>query len=116
MNTLQINIENYLDYCTKQKRLDAKTIKAYQIDLLQFRNQIDVQESSKITTDILEAYIATLHQNFKPKTVKRKLASIDNTKYSIITSLWYDYYIHIHTRGIIMNNLIKENIARNYFF
>ena len=34
MNNLQINIENYLEYCRTQKRLDSKTIKAYCIDFV----------------------------------------------------------------------------------
>ena len=33
MNTLPQIIKNYLKNCQEQKRLDAKTIKAYQIDL-----------------------------------------------------------------------------------
>ena len=36
MNTLPQIIKNYLKNCQEQKRLDAKTIKAYQIDLTQF--------------------------------------------------------------------------------
>ena len=36
MNNLQTRIEEYLKYCKIQKRLDAKTLKAYKIDLAQF--------------------------------------------------------------------------------
>ena len=32
--------ENYLEYCQTQKCLDEKTLKAYQIDLRQFSEQI----------------------------------------------------------------------------
>ena len=35
MNNLQTRIEEYLKYCKIQKRLDAKTLKAYKIDLAQ---------------------------------------------------------------------------------
>lgn len=76
MNNLQILIANYLEYCQNQKRLDSKTINAYRIDLRQFSEQNISKDVSNITTDMLENYIATLHQKYKPKTVKRKIASI----------------------------------------
>lgn len=38
MNTIKLHIKNYLNYCSLQKRLDSKTIKAYHIDLSQFVN------------------------------------------------------------------------------
>ncbi len=76
MNDLPILIDNYLEYCKNQKRLDAKTIKAYRIDLSQFSKQNIAPNASDITSDMLENYVATLHQKFKPKTVKRKIASL----------------------------------------
>lgn len=76
MNTLQIQQTNYLDYCKYQKRLDEKTLKAYRIDLTQFTNQISVNDLLAITPDLLEKFIGQLHQNYKPKTVKRKIASL----------------------------------------
>lgn len=76
MNNLQSHINTYLEYCKSQKRLDAKTLKAYRIDLNQFSNQIETNDISNISSLILEEYIATLHQKYKPKTVKRKLASL----------------------------------------
>lgn len=76
MNDLQILIDNYLEYCKNKKRLDTKTIKAYRIDLSQFSKQNIAPNASDITSDMLENYVATLHQKFKPKTVKRKIASL----------------------------------------
>lgn len=76
MNNLKTIINNYLTYCQYQKRLDSKTIKAYRIDLTQFITQIAIEEISDITSDTLEQYIIALHQTYKPKTVKRKIASI----------------------------------------
>ncbi|MDE6853321.1 MAG: tyrosine-type recombinase/integrase [Lachnospiraceae bacterium] len=75
MNNLQTNIKNYLNYCQSQKRLDTKTLKAYRIDLKQFGRHIPTTNITAITSDMLEIYIANLHQNFAPKTVKRKIAS-----------------------------------------
>jgi integrase/recombinase XerD len=76
MNNLQIFVENYLDFCSTQKRLDEKTLKAYKIDLRQFSEQSSSQDITKIRTEMLEEYIAKLHQQYKPKTVKRKIASL----------------------------------------
>ena len=76
MSKSQHNIENYLNYCQYQKRLDSKTIKAYRIDLQQFLKDCNLDMIEKITPTQLEAYIYQLHQKYKPKTVKRKIASI----------------------------------------
>lgn len=76
MNYLQNYIENYLQYCCNQKQLDSKTTKAYRTDLTQFSAQFVLGEPTQITPDILEKYIATLHQKYSPKTVKRKIASL----------------------------------------
>lgn len=75
MENLQTQINNYLIYCREQKRLDSKTLKAYQIDLKQFCSDILTTEVKQITPDIIEKYISKLHQTYKPKTAKRKLAS-----------------------------------------
>ncbi len=75
MNT-QTHITNYLKYCKGQKLLDEKTLKAYQIDLMQFHSKIAGTDISKITPGMLEDYIGSLHLNYKPKTVKRKIASV----------------------------------------
>lgn len=76
MNTLKTHIENYLNFCKLQKCLDDKTIKAYKIDLTQFSIIVQEKDISKISTNSLELYIAFLHQTYKPKTAKRKIASI----------------------------------------
>lgn len=76
MSDLQTHIKNYLKYCEYQKRLDEKTLKAYRIDLRQFSEQCCSIEISDITPEILETYIAKLHQQYQPKTVKRKIASL----------------------------------------
>lgn len=75
MTTLSTQIEIYLKYCKSQKRLDEKTIKAYRIDLRQFA-EFTTLEIGDITPDILENYIAGLHQKYQPKTAKRKIASL----------------------------------------
>ena len=76
MNNLNEQISKYLEYCQYQKRLDEKTLKAYRIDLRQFTEQIPPTDIPNISQAILEDYIVYLHQNYKPKTVKRKIASV----------------------------------------
>lgn len=76
MNHLQTHTQNYLEYCRTQKCLDEKTLKAYRIDLKQFSAQIPVSGISTITSAELETYIAYLHRRYKPRTVKRKIASL----------------------------------------
>lgn len=76
MDTLNECIKNYLEYCNFQKCLDTKTLKAYRIDLRQFSDQIRTIAIYEITAASLEQYIAHLHGRYKPKTVKRKIASV----------------------------------------
>lgn len=76
MNNLQALMKKYLEYCRTQKCLDNKTLKAYRIDLRQFSEQIDTTVITEINSTRLEEYIATLHQQYQPKTVKRKIASL----------------------------------------
>lgn len=76
MDNLQTLINNYLQYGYTQKRLDSKTLKAYRIDLRQFSDHIFPHNITEINPDILEQYIAKLHSKYKPKTTKRKIASL----------------------------------------
>ena len=81
MHDFNFEMNQYLTYCRTQKRLDGKTLKAYRIDLTQFGTSLaaafpSLSSISELSPAILESYIATLHEQFKPKTVKRKLASL----------------------------------------
>lgn len=76
MDTIKTCISNYLEYCASQKYLDEKTLKAYRIDLRQFLDQNPVTSIAEVTPKTLEHYIAQLHEQYKPKTVKRKIASV----------------------------------------
>lgn len=75
MDNMQTLIKNYLEYCGKQKCLDEKTLKAYKIDLKQFSDYLCSSDFTDVSTSILEDYIGELHNKYKPKTVKRKIAS-----------------------------------------
>ena len=76
MNHLSSLIEHYLEYCKYQKCLDKKTLKSYRIDLRQFSEHVPMTEVSAVTSSIIESYIASLHAQYQPKTVKRKIASL----------------------------------------
>lgn len=76
MHDLQTHMKNYLEYCHIQKCLDEKTIKASRIDLRQFFQYISLSKDKEITSSLLEKDIGELHQKYKTKTVKRKIASL----------------------------------------
>lgn len=67
MNELQTSINDYLNYCKTQKRLDEKTLKAYRIDLRQFSEQISVQKNAEIDSAVIEKHIAVLHHKYQRK-------------------------------------------------
>lgn len=76
MTSLETIISEYIDFCQYQKRLNNKTLKAYQTDLKQFREHLSITSISDVTSDMLESFVSTLHQSYKAKTSKRKIASI----------------------------------------
>lgn len=73
MENLRDLIKSYLSYCEKEKRLSKHTIKAYRIDLSQFCLH---KKDMSIAKEDLVMYIHHLHENYKPKTVRRKIASL----------------------------------------
>lgn len=76
MYNMQSHIQNYLEYCRTQKCLDRKTLKAYRIDLRQFSEQIHIEDVAQINSSVMEQHIASLHQQYLPKTAKRKIATL----------------------------------------
>lgn len=76
MSTLHNTISEYLEYCRDQKRLDTKTLKAYKIDLNQYAKFQSADFSKAILPKSIESFITLLHQTCKPKTAKRKIASL----------------------------------------
>lgn len=75
MNTFNDHMTNYLEYCEYRKRLNSKTIKAYRIDLKQY--EIFCSTITDFTSkDTVDLFITDLHKQYRPKTVKRKIASL----------------------------------------
>lgn len=69
---LQEIINVYITFCTEQKTLSLKTTKAYQTDLRQFADYTN----SIFDREHIQSYITQLHKIFKPKTAKRKIATL----------------------------------------
>ena len=67
---------DYLSFCANRKNLDKKTIKSYRIDLRQYQEFIEINRIEWNEKSSIERYIDILHSKYKPKSVKRKIASI----------------------------------------
>ena len=76
--TIQFTLlmEKYLNYCESRKNLDQKTIKSYRIDLQQYNDFIKNNLIDWVEKNSIERYIDYLHTHYKPKSVKRKIASL----------------------------------------
>lgn len=75
MFRLEDAIASYLEYCEYQKNLNSKTLKAYRIDLNQFHSYM-LDTDLLLSRTNMSNYITYLHKNYKPKSSKRKIASI----------------------------------------
>ena len=67
-------MEQYLTVCETQRGLNQKTIKAYRTDLQQFisfKNRLD-----DISKESIFEYVGTLNMRYKPRSVRRKIASL----------------------------------------
>lgn len=67
---------DYLKFCVSRKNLDQKTIKSYTIDLRQYFEFITKSATEWADKKSIEQYIDLLHFKYKPKSVKRKIASL----------------------------------------
>lgn len=93
MHTLDEYVKEYLEFCEYRKRLDRKTLKAYQIDLKQYEhfcsdcpkyfNLPDYSDSTEclglpkcFSKNVVDRFITGLHRQYQPKTAKRKIASL----------------------------------------
>ena len=75
MQELSNEIENYLRVCADAKGLSPLTLKAYKIDFKQFSTFMDGKDC--LSKECLCEYIEHLHRRYKPKSAKRKVASIN---------------------------------------
>lgn len=103
MKNLKTEITHYLEYCSLQKSLSNHTIKAYRIDLNQF---ISFKQKMSISKIDLNDYIGYLHKKFKPKTIRRKIASLK----AFIRYLYYQDKIEFNPFDKIDTNF-KEPVV-----
>lgn len=68
-------INEYLDFCEFQKGLSSKTLKAYKIDLYQFYKFL-YSENKEMDKIGIISYITYVSKLYKPKSIKRKIASL----------------------------------------
>lgn len=68
-------MEHYLHICEVQRELNDKTVKAYRIDITQF---LDYLTGNQLLVDKIgiNHYLDNLHNKYKQRTVKRKIASV----------------------------------------
>ena len=119
MSNLQKHIEKYLEHCQNQKRLDSKTLKAYRIDLTQFQTSFPNRDLIELSSELLEEYICNLHEKYKPKTVKRKVASIKAffhyLEYKEVVERNPFYKVHIKFREpVILPKTIPLTIIESF--
>lgn len=74
------HIKDFIFHCKFERNLNTKTLKAYQTDLKQFRTFCNKRESivqiKDMDKNIVKNYLEFIMPDFKPKTVKRKMATL----------------------------------------
>ena len=77
---LQEAVSQFLFHCRYEKNLSPKTLKAYSIDLRQFREylaeHLEIATLPAVDKTALRAYIKSLFGPLKEKSVKRKVATL----------------------------------------
>ena len=80
MTTMKQTMQQYLEYCEKERRLSENTVKAYRLDLEHFEaflNNLQPGLSPRsISKPLLQEYISLLNEKYAVRTVKRKIASL----------------------------------------
>ncbi|WP_321404462.1 tyrosine-type recombinase/integrase [Maridesulfovibrio sp.] len=75
---LNFAIKTFLQYCSLERSLSSLTLQAYRKDLSQFSETIDLNniELVKIDKESIRTYLSNINHDYKPKTLKRKLATL----------------------------------------
>lgn len=71
MKNVFLFVPEFIDYCAFRRNLNSKTIKAYSTDLKQMSEYIKNLDKTSICS-----YISCLHKTYKPKTCRRKIATL----------------------------------------
>lgn len=100
MNNLPQLIEEYLHYCHTRKRLSSKTIRAYGTDLNYYEQYISQNALNFLDKRAIGNYVDLLHNTKAPKTVKRKIASLQT------------FYRHLfHTEQITEDPMLRLDLT-----
>lgn len=79
MNSIKIEINEFLNHCRYEKNLNPKTIKAYGTDLNQFTEFLIEKKASlellKISKHEIRGFLESI-SSMKPKSIKRKIATV----------------------------------------
>ncbi|MCK4454373.1 tyrosine-type recombinase/integrase [Candidatus Parcubacteria bacterium] len=96
METIAQVVEDFFFHCQYEKNLSIKTLKAYKTDLSQFidfYSKISCSDKiSDIDKDIIKQYIKNLSEKNKPKTIKRKIATLKT------------FFNHLEFEDVILTN------------
>ena len=109
MSDIQECIDSFLSHCKFEKNLSPLSLKAYAIDLKQFsaffENTYMTRTIDTVDKNIIRSYVIDISQILKPKTRKRKIATLK----SFLNYLEYEDIILINPfRKLRMH--IKEGI------
>lgn len=123
MSEFDLVVSKYLYFCEYQKNLSRKTIKAYKIDLTQFFSFIKPSGGILNKLNITE-YISSLHTKYKPKSVKRKVASVkafcsfledeEEIDYNPFTKIRINYKEPFHLPKVISIDKIDKLLSAIY--
>lgn len=113
MDSLNSKIEKYLIVCRDAKGLSDLTIKAYTIDLRQFREYMCSRDY--LSKEEISQYIELLHKRYKPKSVKRKTACIKSFyRYMEIENIITENPFHKIVIKYKMPTVLPKIIPLNY--
>lgn len=74
--TIDFAINDFISHCQFEKKLSPKTIKAYRIDLRQFKIHLKNKSLlSEVSKQEIKGYLVSISP-LKPKSIKRKIATI----------------------------------------
>ena len=105
MLNLQKQLQDYLQDCRYRKELNPKTLKAYQIDLKQFMQFLAERKLKADKAGITE-YLFYLHEVYKQRTTKRKIASLK----AFFNYLEYEERIEINPMNRIRVKFKEERV------
>lgn len=76
----------FLNYCKARKKLNVKTLRAYETDLKQFKKFCH----NDFSKDTICRYVEIMHEQYKPKTVRRKIATLKAFAHFLIIEDYID--------------------------